>query len=217
MAIVKWSFWGVFWLMVGAVMHYSLPQYDVVRIVDTYEKRQDINDWTRIFWSDPDDLTNTLENRDVQFIQAVFPSGKAIVYRNEDTGWSWPPYFEFDTANLYTEASDRISTRADPQWVSIMHYGWRNQFFSIFPNAVSIESVEGPNDKPFNWFTYGFLVLMGSAVAFLWRAWVRFRRRHLDPVMEEVEGGLDSAGEAVNHRWHRLRRWLDTWKGRNRR
>ena len=91
MTYIKWGFWLVVWLGFGTVMEYSLPQYDVVRIVDTFEKRQDINDWTRIFWSDPDDLTTTLNNRDVQFIQAVFPDGKAMVYRNEDTGWSWPP------------------------------------------------------------------------------------------------------------------------------
>lgn len=196
-------------------MEYSLPQYDVVRIVDTFEKRQDINDWTRIFWSDPDDLTTTLNNRDVQFIQAVFPNGKAMVYRNEDTGWSWPPYFKFDTANLYTEASDLVSTREAPQWVSIMHYGWRNQFFSIFPNAVDITPVEGPGDQPFNWVTYGFFTCFVIGVALLWRCWVLLRRRYIDPVVDDVEDGFHSAGDAVTTRWQRVRRWLDTWRSRS--
>ncbi|MBY5969937.1 DUF1523 family protein [Halomonas denitrificans] len=215
MTYIKWGFWLVVWLGFGTVMEYSLPQYDVVRIVDTFEKRQDINDWTRIFWSDPDDLTTTLNNRDVQFIQAVFPDGKAMVYRNEDTGWSWPPYFKFDTANLYTEASDLVSTRENPQWVSIMHYGWRNQFFSIFPNAVDIEPVDGPDDQPFNWVTYSFFTFFAIGVALLWRCWVLFRRRHIDPVVDDVEDSFHSAGDAVTTRWQRFRRWLDTWKSRS--
>ncbi|WP_370230813.1 DUF1523 family protein, partial [Cognatishimia sp.] len=51
MAYVKWGFWGTFWLLVFALFHYTLPQTDVVRIVDTYEERQELNDWTRVFWS----------------------------------------------------------------------------------------------------------------------------------------------------------------------
>lgn len=214
MVIAKWVFWIVFWAAFGAFLHYSLPQYDVVRIVSTFEKRQDIDDWTRIFWSNPNDLANTLRNRDVQFIQGVHPNGRAIVYRNEDTGWSWPPYFKFDTANLYTEASDSISTRIDPQWVAIMHYGWRNEFFSIFPNAVSIKAVDGPDDKPFNWFTYGFLIMLAGLVAYLWRCWIRFKQRRIDPVLENMEDSITSAGDAFSSRRHRLQRWLDTWKSK---
>ncbi|GAA0573519.1 DUF1523 family protein [Halomonas salifodinae] len=214
MVIAKWVFWIVFWAVFGAFLHYSLPQYDVVRIVSTFEKRQDIDDWTRIFWSNPNDLANTLRNRDVQFIQGVSPNGRAIVYRNEDTGWSWPPYFKFDTANLYTEASDSISTRTAPQWVAIMHYGWRNEFFSIFPNAVSIKAVDGPDDKPFNWFTYGFLIMLAGLVAYLWRCWIRFKQRRIDPVLENMEDSITSAGDAFSSRRHRLQRWLDTWKSK---
>ena len=152
MAYVKWTIILTFWLLVGGLLHYALPQYDVVRIVNTYEERQDLNDWTRIFWSEPEDQSTSLSNRDVQFIQAVRVNGKPIVYRNEDTGWGWPFYFKFDTANLYTEANDAISTKAAPEWVSIMHYGWRNEFLSIFPNAISIKQVEGPDHQVINWF-----------------------------------------------------------------
>lgn len=37
MAYIKWGFWLAVWLVFGTVMEYSLPQYDVVRIVDTFE------------------------------------------------------------------------------------------------------------------------------------------------------------------------------------
>ncbi|MGR4067197.1 DUF1523 family protein [Halomonas sp. LR3S48] len=212
MIYVKWLFWIMLWAFLGAFLHYSLPQYDVVRIVNTYEKRQDLDDWTRMFWADPDEQSRRLVNRDVQFIQAVRPNGRTIVYRNEDTGWGWPPYFKFDTANLYTEASDLVSTKADPKWVAIMHFGWRNMFFSIFPNAISITPVEGPEDKPFNWFTTLFLATLAMSVGYVYWRWRRFRRNRLDPVLEGVEDGLNAAGSAISARRTRLQAWLDTWK-----
>jgi hypothetical protein len=58
-------------LILGAFLHYTLPQHDVVRVVNTYQERQDLNDWTRIFWASPDDQATSLSNRDVQFIQTV--------------------------------------------------------------------------------------------------------------------------------------------------
>ena len=36
MAIIKWTFWGVIWLIIAAFFHYTLPQVDIVRITDTY-------------------------------------------------------------------------------------------------------------------------------------------------------------------------------------
>ena len=58
-------------LVFGTIAHYALPQHDIVRVVNTYQERQDLNDWTRIFWAQPDDQSATLVNRDVQFIQTV--------------------------------------------------------------------------------------------------------------------------------------------------
>ena len=75
MVYVKWVFWGTFWVLIAAFFHYTLPQRDIVRIVNTYEERQELGDWTRIFWSVPDDQSAALINRDVQFIQAVTPGG----------------------------------------------------------------------------------------------------------------------------------------------
>ena len=47
---------------------------------------------------------------DVRFIAAVRPNGKPFVYRNEDTGWIWPPYFKYDSSNLQAKATDLRST-----------------------------------------------------------------------------------------------------------
>ena len=58
-------------MLIGLFLHYTLPQHDIVRVVNTYQERQDLNDWTRIFWARPDDQSAELINRDVQFIQTV--------------------------------------------------------------------------------------------------------------------------------------------------
>lgn len=212
MVYVKWAFILTFWGLVASVLHYSLPQHDVVRIVNTYEERQELNDWTRMFWSTPDDQSANLINRDVQFIQAVRPNGRAIVYRNEDTGWSWPFYFKFDTANLYTEAADRVSDRENPEWVSVMHYGWRNEFFSIFPNAISLKPVDGPDHRTINWFNIIFLTFFFAVVYALRIRWVRFRQRRIDPVIVDIEDGIDAAGDAVQEQSGRFKRWLNSWR-----
>lgn len=214
MRYVKWVIIGLFWLSVAAFLHYTLPQRDIVRIVNTYEERQELNDWTRIFWSRPDDQSATIINRDVQFIQGVTPEGRPKVYRNEDTSWSWPPYFKFDTANLYTEANDAISTKDTPEWVAITHYGWRNEFLSIFPNAVAIKPVAGPDVRLIPWFNIIILTLLAALFWAIWVRWRRFREARIDPVIEDVEESLYAAGEAIEERRGRFRRWLDSWKSK---
>ncbi|NOD99152.1 DUF1523 family protein [Ruegeria sp. HKCCD6228] len=214
MAYVKWAFIIIFWGTIAVILQYSLPQHDIVRIVNTYEERQDLNDWTRIFWSEPEDQSTSLSNRDVQFIQAVRANGKPIVYRNEDTGWGWPPYFKFDTANLYTEANDAKSTKENPKWVVVTHYGWRNEFMSIFPNAIFIKDVEGPDVRIIPWFNIIFLTIFAAFVWAIWVRWRRFRQARIDPMIENVEDGLYAAGDAIEVRHNRFRRWLDSWKSK---
>ncbi|MCA0907804.1 MULTISPECIES: DUF1523 family protein [Ruegeria] len=214
MAYVKWAFIIIFWGTIAVILQYSLPQHDIVRIVNTYEERQDLNDWTRIFWSEPEDQSTSLSNRDVQFIQAVRANGKPIVYRNEDTGWGWPPYFKFDTANLYTEANDAKSTKENPKWVVVTHYGWRNEFMSIFPNAIFIKDVEGPDVRIIPWFNIIFLTIFAAFVWAIWVRWRRFRQARIDPMIENVEDGLYAAGDAIEERHNRFRRWLDSWKSK---
>lgn len=212
MAYVKWAFILIFWGSVAGLLHYVLPQRDTVRIVGTYEERQELNDWTRIFWAVPDDQSANLISRDVQFIQAIRPNSSNIVYRNEDTGWGWPFYFKFDTANLYTEAADLVSTKDNPEWVSVLHYGWRNEFLSVFPNAISVKAVSGPDYRPIPWFNIVFLTIFFALVWAIWVRWRRFRIARIDPVVEGVEDSLYEASEAISEKRGRFSRWLGTWK-----
>jgi hypothetical protein len=223
MRYVKWTVITLVAMIVIGFLHYTLPQHDIVRIVNTYQERQDLQDWTRIFWASPDDQATGLINRDVQFIQAVKTNGKPMVYRNEDTGWSWPPYFKFDTANLQTQAEDLKSTAEAPKWGSVTHYGWRNVYFSSFPNAIAIKAVAGPDATIIPWFNIFFFVVLAVVLFMLRRMWLQFRERALDPVLEDVgeawegvENRADRAADEARGVWGRFRAWLATWKGRPR-
>ncbi|SFT57040.1 DUF1523 family protein [Sedimentitalea nanhaiensis] len=212
MVYVKWVFIFLFWGLLAAVLNYTLPQQDVGRITDTYEKRIDPgeNSW---FWATHDVGSNAMaENRDVFFIQTRLNNGKVMVYRNEDTGWSWPPYFKVNSSNLQAEAVDLKSTSDNPKWVVIRHYGWRNEFISIFPNAVSIRQIEDPDMRLVPWFNIVFLTILAAIFWAIWVRWRRFRQARVDPVLQDWGDSMDAAGEAMSERRGRFRRWLESWR-----
>lgn len=224
MRYVKWTFWALLILILGSFLHYTLPQHDIVRVVGTYQERQDLNDWTRIFWSSPDDQSGTLTNRDVQFIQTVRTNGRPMVYRNEDTGWGWPPYFKFDTASLQTEADDLKSNAEAPKWAVITHYGWRNELISIFPNAISIRAVAGPDVTIMPWFNIFFFATLILILFLLRKMWLQFRERTIDPALAEageawdsVDAHADAAAAKAKGFWGRIVAWLGTWRSKPRR
>ena len=206
MRYISWTLIAIFWVILGGVLYYTLPAKDIVRIVNTYEERQDLNDWTRIFWSRPDNQSDILVARDVQFIQTVRADGSLMVYRNEDTGWSWPPYFKFDTANLYTEANDAVSTKAAPEWYIVKHYGWRVKFLSTFPNAISIRPVAGPDaSKGIPWVNIVILILLAAFFYAIWARWRRFRKSQIDPLIEKIQDNWEIAKSAINEKLGRFR------------
>ena len=214
MVYVKWAVILIFWTLVAAFLHYTLPQHDIARVTDTYEKRIDPGE-NSLFWAQHDvGSDSTTANRDVFFIQTRGADGKIMVYRNEDTGWSWPPYFKVNSSNLQAEASDMKSTAEAPKWVVIRHYGWRNEFLSIFPNAVRIRAVDGPDARIIPWFNIIVLTLLAAVVYAIWVRWRRFRRRRIDPLIEDIEDNLDIAGDRIADGRGRLRRWIDSWRGR---
>ena len=216
MAYVKWFFVVAFWVIVAAFFHYTLPQVDIVRITDTYEKRENpgVN---AIFWARGDAGSGATDNgRDVFFIQTRRVTNDGVmVYRNEDTGWGWPPYFKFDTANLQAEAADLRSTASAPQYAALRHYGWRIEFLSVYPNATSVWPVEGPDaSKPLPWLN-GVILLIVAAVWYgLWVRWRRFRESRIDPTLEDIQDSLEATGDAVAEKHGKLRRW---WANRSNR
>jgi hypothetical protein len=190
LTLAKWTLRALAATFVLGFLHYTLPQHDIVRIVGTYQERQDFDGWTRIFWNDTGDAA-TQTTRDVQFIQAILPSGAPMVYRNQDTGWGWPFYFKFDTASLQTQADDAKSTASAPKWVAVRHYGWRSELLSIFPNAVSLREVSGPDTRIIPYFNIALLIVLIALGLYLRAKWQQFVARRVEPVVAEMQEAWD--------------------------
>ena len=215
MRVLKWGLIVAFWLVVGAVLHYALPQRDIVYIQGTEIIRQDFSRWNRIFYARADSGNDTMRtDRDLRLINATRANGDVIVYRNEDTGFGWPFYFKVNSANLQAEAQGAISTRANPEWYLMRHYGWRNELLSIYPNAVSLRPIAGPEaGKPIPWLTYIILLVLAAIWYALWVRWRRFRQARLDPVVADWRDSVEAAGDDLNRRRGRLQRWWSDRRG----
>ncbi len=191
---VKWAFWILVILIAGLFLNYNLPQHDVVRITDTYNRQTPLGTINSYFYAaeDAGATSGTTNIRDVRFIDAVYPSGKVIVYRNEDTGF-WPPYLKFDSSNLQAQGSNMKSTAEAPKWVMVTHYGWRIPIESIYPNAVKISPVAGPDVTFIPWVNIIILVLLAAGLFMLRRMWLQFWERMVDPAVASVEEAGDKA------------------------
>ncbi|PIE14788.1 MAG: hypothetical protein CSA70_00790 [Rhodobacterales bacterium] len=210
-------------VLVAMLLHYVLPQHDVVRMTSTEVIRTDFSRLNRIFYAQADSGANELPSRDLRlinsekkntFLLGFWPreSTKVMVYRNEDTGWIWPPYFKFDSSDLQAQASANMSTADTERWVVITHYGWRNKYLSIYPNAIGIKPVDGPDVTVIPWFNIFFFVFLLFAWVFLRAMWRQFRERSIDPMLEDVNEQWDAVGQDIDERRGRIRRWLDTWR-----
>lgn len=171
-------------LIVGSILHYTLPQRDIARITGTEIIRQDFSGLNRIFYAQGDSGNAQTESRDLRLINSVLASGDVMVYRNEDTGFGWPPYFKLDSADLHAEAANLASTADDPGWVAITHYGWRSRLLTTYPNAVAITPVAGPEVSLFPWLNIVILLILAVLLFMAWRIWERFEDRVIDPLLD---------------------------------
>jgi hypothetical protein len=152
---------------------YYLPSTHKVQIVGTEVKRMEPK---------ADTGPRAYAARDVRFILTRDPqNGESLVFRNEDTGWGWPPYFKFNSGDLAGDAAS-IKESQPGAVVLVTYYGWRIPMLDLFPNAVSLEIVD-PRHTHIPWFNIVFLTVLGGGLAFLvvwlrhlWRAWQSKRR-----------------------------------------
>lgn len=183
-------------LFIGtALTHYYLPQRDIVKVVSTDVKRMDIGTGSP-FWDRADTGTEQRTSRDVRFISTVRPNGKTVVYRNEDTGWSFPFYLKFDSSDLSAKAQDIANQEG--QWVAVTHYGWRIRLFTIFPNAIKVKPVSGPDVFLMPWFNIVFLLSLAALFFWIWRKVRRFKQKRIDPVTDKVEATISAAADSVS-------------------
>ncbi|MGR3499727.1 MAG: DUF1523 family protein [Limimaricola soesokkakensis] len=198
---VGWIFWGVVLALVAALLHYNLPRREIVRITGVEIKLERI-DPNSVFWAASENAATAtgLVERDVRFIDTVRADGGVMVFRNEDTGGGWPPYFKFDSANLQAEARNLVSTASDPQWVAVRYYGWRLPLLSVYPNALSVRPVEGPDTRLIPWFNIVFLTVL---LAVVWAVGVRLRRwsrRHVSPWLDRGDRRVAIWTDAIRRR-----------------
>ena len=199
--------------IVGAVLlNYYLPDRDIVQIVGTEVKRIDVESGAP-FWDRADIGTVEGATRDVRFINATTKSGRSRVYRNEDTGWGFPPYFKFDSGDLTADAQSLA--RQDDVWVAVRHYGWRIKMFSIFPNATSFKRVDGPDALLIPWFNIVFIGLLLLIWFLIWRAIRRWKAKRIDPTLDavgdriedtarDVGEAVDAGSARVQSRWRKI-------------
>ena len=137
----------------AAFIDYSLPTYTFVKFTEigtrrfdedgNYQRKTSASNgptrdvemiYTTLAYLEKDPATGEMKPR-------VFGDGTEEKFKftlvNEDTGFGWPPYFKFDTADLQGSAA---GLRGQYGWVE--SFGWRNQFFSWFHNALGVVKYE---------------------------------------------------------------------------
>lgn len=209
-------------VIAGLFLHYVLPQHDIVKVTSTEIIRTDFSGLNRMFYAQPDSGSSAQPTRDLRLINTqkqdtwllgFMPrdSSSVMVYRNEDTGWIWPPYFKFDSADLQAEAANLA--RGD-EWAVVTHYGWRVRWASIYPNAVGVRTVSGPDVTIVPWFNIFFFIFLMVAIVFVRAAWRQFRERSVDPLLDAAGEQYDEVQASVAERKGRLSRWLDSWRSK---
>ena len=170
---VKRSIWLVVLvaLGIGALsLYYVLPRQEVVMITGVEVKRMDADGVINA--ENPADGPT----RDVYFINTEHPdSKKVVVYRNDDTGWSFPWYFKFDSADIQAKAQGY--SRDSQQLALIRYYGWRITILSMFPNVTDVQATTS-RDEPFpvfNTIFFGVFALLLLVVIIVVRR--RFRKQ----------------------------------------
>ena len=194
MKTIKRIFIFLLALITIGLIHYYLPQRDIVQVVNTDVKRMDISKGSP-FWDRPDAGTDRQTTRDVRFIYTVDDKNKTRVYRNEDTGWSFPFYLKFDSSDLSAKAEN--FSNKENTWVAVTHYGWRIRLFSIFPNATKVKQVSGPGVFLIPWFNIAFLIIVFGFIFWVWRMVRRWKKKNVDPITDKIGDELEEIGETV--------------------
>ncbi|QLG87455.1 DUF1523 family protein [Chitinibacter bivalviorum] len=154
MLLVAWACLAIVCL-IG--LDYFLPEKQIVKITGVEVKLTDKDG--------PISKTNPMDGpvNDVYYIYTENPARDIRVFRNEDTVWSFPFYFKFNSADLQAKAA---SLQTHQQDALITSYGWRLSMLSQFPNITTIELAEA-NAATFSfwrWFWFsvvGLLFILG--------------------------------------------------------
>lgn len=135
MSWLKWvlvALAGVAALALILFADYYLPSTVLVQISGHEVKRMDTGE---------DNASGQPITRDVRFMYAKgIEDQEDYAFRNEDTGWGWPPYLKFDAGNLAAKASNIQETEPGAT-VLVTYYGWRITYLDLYPNMVDMRVV----------------------------------------------------------------------------
>ncbi|GAA7498955.1 DUF1523 family protein [Helicobacter pylori] len=140
------------------LVSYCMPHYSAAVISGVEVKRMNENENT------PNNKEVKTLARDVYFVQTYDPKDKksVTVYRNEDTRFSFPFYFKFNSADISALAQSLVN-----QQVEVQYYGWRINLFNMFPNVIFLKPLKenAEMSKPvFSWILYA-LLLVGFSIS----------------------------------------------------
>ena len=114
---------------------------------------------------------------DVYYIYTAKSDDHVRVFRNEDTRWSWPFYFKFNSADIQAKAK---TLEFDKKLARITSYGWRINMFSQFPNVTRIEMVDNVDASTFSFFRWFWFAIWAAGFGYLaWQLHQLFERRAL--------------------------------------
>lgn len=108
------------------LLHYNLPQRTVITVTGTDSRRAEAA------------LGKSTVSRDVYYINGLDTFNKAVTFSNEDTGWGFPYYYKFNSADINSEVKALTGEK-----VVVTYYGWRNKLLKKFPNALSVTKYTG--------------------------------------------------------------------------
>lgn len=120
----------LFAIFMVLLLSYYLPSTKKVQVTGTEVKRVDAKT-----------KEGTERTRDVRFVVTKeVDGGKTLVFRNEDTGWGWPPYLKFNSGDIMGEAVN-FHESDEKETVLVTYYGWRLTFLDLYPNVLSLRAV----------------------------------------------------------------------------
>lgn len=154
-----------FHIFLAASVNYIFPKYDVTKVTGVEVKRVDKDG--PITKSNPADGPT----RDVYFVYTQDEKGKLLVFRNEDTRWSFPFYFKFGAAELQGKLQGFANEQKN---VEIKYYGWRIAMFEEYPNIINANELPEDGKASHSILAYIFyaflLITLFFSVQFI-RGW----------------------------------------------
>ncbi len=147
-------------LSIVLATNYIMPSYEKVVFTGGEAKR----------YLKKDNKTEGKNDIYYLYTQNANSPDKVNVFKNEDTGWGFPFYFKFNSADLQAKAQSLANSK---QVAEIKYYGWRIDMFSMFKNIIKITPLK-ENDKISTPYVSYLIYLLALLAWIYWLFKIRF-------------------------------------------